>query len=63
MAPPDAPKVPPAPHLTGLAVAGSVALAAVRGRAERRDGRLRRFLDSARDIASGGAGEIEPEPA
>ena len=61
MAPPEAPKVPPQPHFTGLAVAGAVALAAVRGQATLRDARLRRFLASARDIASGGVGRIEVE--
>ena len=61
MAPPEAPKVPPQPHFTGLAVAGSVALAAARGQATRRDARLRRFLVSAKDIAMGGAGRIEEE--
>lgn len=62
MAPPEAPKVPPQPHFTGLAVAGSVALAAVRGPAVRRDDRLTRFLASAKDIATGGAGRLEAEP-
>lgn len=62
MAPPDAPKVPPQPHFTGLAVAGSVALAAARGPAARRDDRLVRFLASAKDIAAGGAGRLEAEP-
>jgi hypothetical protein len=61
MAPPEAPKVPPQPHFTGLAVAGSVALAAVRGPATRRETRLRRFLVSAKDIAAGGAGRLEAE--
>ncbi len=61
MAPPEAPKVPPQPHFPGLAVAGSVALAAVRGPATRRDPRLQRFLVSAKDIATGGAGRLEPE--
>jgi hypothetical protein len=61
MAPPEAPKVPPQPHFTGLAVAGSVALAAARGPAARRDGRLLQFLLSAKDIAAGGAGHIEVE--
>jgi hypothetical protein len=61
MAPPEAPKVPPQPHFPGLAVAGSVALAAVRGQATRRDARLKRFLASARDIAAGGAGRLEAE--
>lgn len=62
MAPLDAPKVPPQPHFTGLAVAGSVALAAARGPAVRRDDRLVRFLASAKDIAAGGAGRLEAEP-
>jgi len=61
MAPPEAPKVPPQPHFTGLAVAGAVALAAARGPASRREARLRRFLVSARDIADGGAGRLEAE--
>jgi len=61
MAPPEAPKVPPQPHFTGLAVAGSVALAAARGPALRRDDRLRRFLLSAKDVAAGGAGRLEAE--
>jgi len=61
MAPPEAPKVPPQPHFTGLAVAGSVALAACRGPASRRDARLQRFLGSAKDIMAGGAGRIEAE--
>jgi hypothetical protein len=61
MAPPEAPKVPPQPHFTGLAVAGAVALAAVRGNPARREARLKRFLDSARDIAAGGAGRLEGE--
>jgi hypothetical protein len=61
MAPPEAPKVPPQPHFTGLAVAGAVALAAVRGQAARREARLRGFLVSAKDIAAGGVGRIEAE--
>lgn len=61
MAPPEAPKVPPQPHFPGLAVAGSVALAAARGPATRRETRLQHFLASAKDIAGGGAGRLEPE--
>jgi hypothetical protein len=61
MAPPEAPKVPPQPHFPGLAVAGSVALAAARGPATRRETRLQHFLVSAKDIAIGGAGRLEPE--
>jgi hypothetical protein len=61
MAPLEAPKVPPQPHFPGLAAAGSVALAAVRGQPVRREARLKQFLVSARDIAAGGAGRLEPE--
>jgi hypothetical protein len=61
MAPPEAPKVPPQAHFPGLAVAGSVALAAARGPATRRETRLQRFLVSAKDIATGGAGRLDAE--
>jgi hypothetical protein len=60
MAPPDVPKVPPAPHLTGTAVSGSINLAAVRGDPLKRDARLARFIEAARDIAAGGAGRLPP---
>jgi hypothetical protein len=63
MAPADQPKVPPAPHLTGVAVAGAVVLASVRGDPARQSARLKRFLVSARDIAAGGAGHLEREDA
>lgn len=63
MAPADQPKVPPAPHLTGVAVAGSVILASVRSDPARQSDRLKRFLISARDIAAGGAGHLEREEA
>jgi hypothetical protein len=61
IAPPESFKVPPPPHLTGVAVAGAVALAAVRARPERQAARLNLFLQSARDIASGGTGRLPPE--
>ncbi len=61
IAPPDSFKVPPPPHLTGVAVAGAVALAAVRARPERQAARLHLFLQSARDIAGGGTGRLPPE--
>jgi hypothetical protein len=61
MAPEGQPAVPPAPHLTGTAVAGSVALAAVRGDAARRDARLHQFLESGRNIATGGPGRLPAE--
>jgi hypothetical protein len=61
MAPEGQPVVPPAPHMTGVAVAGGVMLAAVRLRPERAPERFARFLASVRDIAGGGAGRIPPE--
>ncbi len=61
LAPEGQPVVPPAEHLTGVAVSGGVVLAAVRGHAERAEARLARFLASARDIAAGGAGRIASE--
>ena len=63
MAPEGQPTVPPAPHLTGTAVAGSVALSAVRGDVSRRTARLRRFLESGRNIAAGGPGRLALEEA
>ncbi len=62
MAPREAPKVPPEPHFVGLAVAGSVTLASVRGKPARRHTRLAAFLGAARDIAAGGSGRLDPEP-
>ena len=61
MAPLGQANVPPAPHLAGTAVAGSVLLAAVRDPVDRRAARLRRFLASARDIAAGGTGRLAAE--
>lgn len=61
MAPEGQPDVPPAPHLTGTAVAGAIGLAAVRGDVLRRDARLRRFLESGRNIAAGGPGRLPAE--
>lgn len=61
MAPIEAPKVPPAPHLAGMAIAGAVALAAVRTRADRQMARLAKFVASSREIADGGTGRIPPE--
>jgi hypothetical protein len=53
--------VPPAPHLTGTAVAGAIALSAVRGDVSRRSIRLQRFLESGRNIAAGGPGRLAAE--
>lgn len=61
MSPEGQPVVPPADHLTGVAVSGAVVMAAVRGHPERAPARLQRFLAAARDIAAGGAGRIALE--
>ena len=61
MAPLGQPLVPPAPNLTGAAIAGSVALAAVRDQPEHQMRRLGVFLASAWEIAAGGPGRIDPE--
>ncbi len=61
MSPEGQPAVPPAPHLAGTAVAGAIALAAVRGEVARRAARLKRFLESGRNIAQGGPGRLPPE--
>ena len=55
--------VAPPAHVAAAAVAGSVALASVRDRPERRKERLRQFLASARDIAVGGPGRLPREVA
>jgi Family of unknown function (DUF6931) len=61
MAPPDLPAVPPAPHLTGVAVAGAVSLAAVRSDPSLADDKRRRYIEIALDIANGGNGRLEPK--
>ncbi|MBL8350408.1 MAG: hypothetical protein JNL87_08820 [Burkholderiaceae bacterium] len=61
IAPAGQPAVPPAEDLTGRAVGGAVMLASVRGRPERAEARLLRFLGAARDIAAGGAGRLPVE--
>lgn len=63
MSPLGQPPVAPAEHLTGVAVAGAVALAAVRAHPERQKQRLARFLEAAHGIAAGGAGRLAPEDA
>lgn len=63
LSPEGQPPVPPVAHLAGAAVAGAVALGAVRGDVTRRDARLRRFLESARNIAAGGFGRLPAETA
>ena len=61
MAPLGQANVPPAPHLAGTAVAGSVLLSAVRDPVDRRAARLGRFLAASRDIAAGGTGRLPAE--
>lgn len=61
MSPIGQPAVPPADYLTGTAVSGAIALAAVRAKPERQKDRLARFLDSAHNIAAGGPGRLPPE--
>ena len=51
------------PTRPARAVAGAVALAAVRGDVKRQAGRLKRFLESGRNIAAGGPGRMPPEEA
>ena len=63
MAPEGQPAVPPQPHFVGNAVAGVIALSAVRGDPTKRDARLKRFLESGRNIATGGPGRLPPETA
>ena len=63
MSPLGQPLVPPAPHLAGTAVAGSVALASVRGDVLRQMARLASFLASGREIATGGQGRLQHEDA
>jgi hypothetical protein len=61
--PEDQPAVPPSPHVAGKAVAGSIYLAAVRTDPSLQDARLKRFLESGRNIAAGGHGRLPPEEA
>jgi hypothetical protein len=61
MSPVGMPPVPPPPHAAGGAVAGAVALSAVRGDLTRHQARLIRFLESGRNIAAGGPGRMQPE--
>jgi hypothetical protein len=55
--------IPPLPEQPGTAVAAAVMLASVRGDGAQYTARLKRFLDSGRDIASGGVGRLQPETA
>jgi hypothetical protein len=60
IAPLGLPVVPPPPHLTGTAVSAAVTLASVRGEPMQQVARLKRFLESGRNIAAGGPGRISP---
>jgi hypothetical protein len=59
MAPANLPAVAPEPHLTGVAVAGAVTLAAVQADATLADQKRRRYIEVAIDIANGGTGRPE----
>jgi len=61
--PEDQPAVPPTPHMSAKMVAATVFLAAVRIDASRQNARLKRFLESGRNIASGGPGRLPAEAA
>jgi len=61
MSPLGQPAVPPPASAMGGAVAGAVALSAARGDVKRHAERLKRFLESGRNIASGGPGRMPPE--
>jgi hypothetical protein len=61
IAPLGEPPIAPLPYQAGSAVAAAVSLAAVRGDGKRYPDRLKRFLGSGRDIASGGNGRLSPE--
>jgi hypothetical protein len=61
MSPLGQPVVPPPPTAVGGAVAGAVALSATRGDVKRHAERLKRFLESGRNIAAGGPGRMPPE--
>jgi hypothetical protein len=61
MSPVGMPPVAPPPHAAGGAITGAVALSAIRGDLKRQPARLKRFLESGRNIAAGGPGRMQPE--
>ena len=61
MSPVGQPAVPPPASAMGGAVAGAVALSAARGDVTKHAERLKRFLESGRNIAAGGPGRMPPE--
>jgi hypothetical protein len=63
LAPPNLPAVPPAPHLSGVAVLGAVTLAAVQIEPALAEQKRRRYIEIAIDIANGGSGRVEAKRA
>lgn len=61
--PEDQPPTPPTPGMAGKIIAPAVLLAALRTDPTRQDARLKRFLESGRNVAAGGPGRIPPEEA
>ena len=61
MSPLGQPAVPPPASAIGRGGGGAVALSAVRGDVKRHAERLKRFLESGRNIAAGGPGRMPPE--
>jgi hypothetical protein len=57
MAPPTAPEVPPAPHLTAHAVVGAVMLAAVAHQPEQAPVKYQKFLQIGRELMTNGDGK------
>jgi hypothetical protein len=57
------PAVPPKPYIAGRTLSGAVVLSAVRSDPKRQVARLQRFLESGRNVATGGAGRLPKETA
>ena len=63
LAPEGQAAVTPPAHVAASAVAGAVALSAVRDAPDRREARLRQFIASAREIGAGHSGRLPAEVA
>jgi|ERR1700722_378173 hypothetical protein len=61
LTPVELPAVPPPPQAAGNAVSAAISLSVVRGDLTKQQERLKRFLESGRNIASGGPGRMAPE--
>ena len=61
MAPAGLPEVPPGAHLTGVAVAGAVTLAAVQTDPQKADEKRKTFMAAAVNIANGGNGHPQAQ--